>query len=238
MGGFELREYHFVERFLKPGMVFLDVGAHNGYYTLLASKQVGDAGHVVAFEPSPRERRRLRWNLALNKCHNVQMESTALGDYEGETSFFVVLGKDTGCNSMRPPGQDIHDPVKVMTVPITTLDNYLSRCQISSVDFIKVDAEGGELGVLKGASEFLSTQPRPILMCELTEKRTAPFNYTTREIYEFLAKLRCEWFSVKQGGYLCPEPVKDKYSGNLIAVPQERLSEVRDWIKGQSRLEL
>lgn len=58
-GHFENVESQFVERFLKPGMVVLDIGAHHGYYTLLASQKVGPAGRVIAFEPSSRERRRI-----------------------------------------------------------------------------------------------------------------------------------------------------------------------------------
>src|SRR6266478_3566309 len=57
-GGFENAEIRFVDRFLRPGMTMLDIGAHHGLYTLLASKRVGADGKVVAFEPSPRERRR------------------------------------------------------------------------------------------------------------------------------------------------------------------------------------
>jgi len=59
-GNFEPSEYRFVERFVKQSMTVLDIGAHNGFYTLLAAKKVGPAGKVIAFEPSPRERARLR----------------------------------------------------------------------------------------------------------------------------------------------------------------------------------
>src|SRR6202166_2263762 len=56
-GNFEKAEMAFVERFLRPGMIVLDLGAHHGLYSLLASKIVGAEGRVFAFEPSPRERR-------------------------------------------------------------------------------------------------------------------------------------------------------------------------------------
>ena len=228
-GGFEENEWHFVEWFLKPGMAVLDVGAHIGFYTLLAARQVGDAGCVVAFEPSPRERRRLRWNLAINRCRNVRVEPFALGEYNGQTDFFVVLGQETGCNSMHPPAVD--DPVRCVTVPVVTLDHYLSQSRIRVVDFLKLDAEGAELAVLKGARGLLTTQPRPVLMCELVDMRTEPWNYRAQEIYEFLAQLSYIWFSVAQGGYLCPAPKKDHYHENLVAVPEERMYQVKDWIR-------
>jgi len=71
---FEKAEIHFVENFLKEGMTVLDIGAHHGFYTILASKKVGPSGRVIAFEPSPRERRRLLLHLKLNQCSNVKVE--------------------------------------------------------------------------------------------------------------------------------------------------------------------
>ena len=70
-GIFETAELAFVDRFLRPGMTVLDVGAHHGLYTLLASKRVGKHGRVISFEPSPREGRALRLHLLLNRCRNV-----------------------------------------------------------------------------------------------------------------------------------------------------------------------
>jgi len=78
--GFETAETAFVGRFLRPGMTVLDVGAHHGLYTLLASKRAGRDGRVIAFEPSWRERRRLARHLRINRCGNVEVHSCALGD--------------------------------------------------------------------------------------------------------------------------------------------------------------
>jgi len=78
-GGLENAERSVVERILQPGMRVLDIGAHHGFYTLLASRKVGAGGRVLAFEPSPRERRKLLRHLRLNRCTNVQVEDCALG---------------------------------------------------------------------------------------------------------------------------------------------------------------
>ncbi len=83
-GRFEEADYTFVQRLLKPDMVILDIGANEGYYTLLASKCVGPGGRVIGFEPSSRERRRLRMNLWINCCTNVWVEGLALGAEEGQ----------------------------------------------------------------------------------------------------------------------------------------------------------
>jgi FkbM family methyltransferase len=228
-GGFEENEFRFVERFLKPGMIVFDAGAHSGFYTLLAAYQVGETGSVTAFEPSSRERHRLQWNLALNRCRNVRVEPFALGDHQGYTDFFVVLGIETGCNSIRPPA--VNDPIRRVKVPITILDDYVCWNQIKSVDLIKLDVEGAELSVLKGARGFLTKRPRPILICELVDMRTVQWNYRAHEIHKFLTQLGFTWFSAIEGGYLRPAPEKDHYHENLIAVPEEKLFEVREWIK-------
>jgi hypothetical protein len=75
---FEDAESRFVSRFLKEGMTILDIGSHNGFYTILASGRVGSAGLVIAFEPSPRERHRLLRNLEFNRCCNVKVEASAV----------------------------------------------------------------------------------------------------------------------------------------------------------------
>src|SRR5260370_11866952 len=85
---FENNERAFVEWFLEPGMIALDLGAHQGYYALLAAKRVGRSGRVIAFEPSPRERWALRLNLILNRCINVTVAATALGCEETEADLY------------------------------------------------------------------------------------------------------------------------------------------------------
>ena len=90
--GFEDIEYKFAQLFLKPGMTVLDVGAHRGFYTLLFSKMIGPQGRVLAFEPSPRERKKLKRHLRLNLCHNVEVLSCALGESEGKAELYVVDG--------------------------------------------------------------------------------------------------------------------------------------------------
>lgn len=107
-GNFEEAERQFVERFLRPGMIVLDIGAHHGFYTLLASRKVGEKGKVIAFEPSPRERRKLIWHCRLNRTDNVWIESCALGSFDGEVELFwsrVGIQAATACvprRSMSP----------------------------------------------------------------------------------------------------------------------------------------
>jgi len=220
-GRFENAEYSFVEHFLKPGMVVLDIGAHHGYYTLLASQKVGPLGRVIAFEPSLRERRRLLQHLKMNACANTQVEEIALGETEGRAELYVVQGKETGCNSLRPP--QVRQSTYSLQVQVARLDDYARQLDLTRVDFVKMDVEGAELSVLKGATEFLEQRPRPVILCEVQDIRTRPWGYSASEIVDFLRQRGFRWHIPTDDGELRPLPLdQTEYDGNFVAVPEER----------------
>jgi FkbM family methyltransferase len=223
---FENAEVSFVQRFLRAGMTVLDIGAHQGLYTLLASRMVGPLGRVVSFEPSPRERRRLGLHLFLNRCGNVKVESLALGKNEGEATFFVVDGRDTGCNSLRPPA--IREPTSVIQVSVARVDDVLCTYKIDEVDFIKIDVEGAELDVLSGAERLLESRPRPVMLVEVSDTRTGPWGYKARDILVFLEERGYRWFRPAENGTLRSiRAGVGHWDDNLVAVPQERMEEIR-----------
>jgi len=216
-GSFEDGETRFVQKFLRPGMTVVDVGAHHGLYTLLASKGVGRRGKVIAFEPSMRERRRLLSHLRVNACWNVVVEGCALGDEVGEADLFVVRGWQDWCNSLRPPV--VEEGTEAIRVRVETLDDVLWRLQVNAVDFIKLDAEGAELGVLQGARELLRGASRPVILAEVQDLRTQPWGYRARDIVEFLLREKYCWFAVTADGNLRSTATDmDSYDANLVAV--------------------
>jgi hypothetical protein len=97
------------------------------------------------------------------------------------------------------------------------------------VDFIKLDVEGGELEVLKGAIRVLS-HFRPLILCELADIRTEPWDYRSAGIYDFLAAKRYQWFSITPEGRLQHCPRKEDFHEDLLAVPGERVSLVEAFI--------
>ncbi len=218
---FENKELRFTERFLQPGMTVLDIGANQGFYTLLASKRVGTQGKVLAFEPSPRERRRLKLHVWLNHCHNVEVSGAALGAVSGNEELHIVLGSESGCNSLRPP--DVSQPTRKLPVQVERLSDTLKARNISKVDFIKLDVEGAELAVLQGASDLLSMEPRPVILAEVEDRRTQPWGYPAKDILLFLEKLGYRWFSLNAEASLIElELNQEKFEGNFVAWPAER----------------
>ena len=219
-GSFENDEWRFVERFLLPGMTVLDIGAHHGYYTLLASRKVGYDGRVIAFEPSTRERSRLLRHLRLNRVSNVSVEGIALGSNPGETDLFLVDGTETGCNSLRPPNVD--QPTHCQRVSVQVLDEYLKQRGIQQIDFVKLDAEGGELEILRGAFRLLNASHRPVILVEVQDIRTRPWGYDAKEIIAFLVVQGFAWYRVPKDGKIeLLSQNLEKYDGNFVAVPKE-----------------
>jgi FkbM family methyltransferase len=222
--GFEEAEVRFVQRLLQPGMTALDIGAHHGLYTLLTAKRVGKRGRVIAFEPSPRECRRLVKHLRVNRCKNVQVEACAVGDTSGEAELFMVDGSRDWGNSLRPPA--VPEPTRRVRVPIRKLDDVLAERGIEHVDLIKLDAEGGELAVLEGARRLLQTAPRPAILAEVEDSRTRPWGYPARRIMQLLASWNYRWFALSEMGTLYPvSPDGESYDSNYVALPDERTEE-------------
>ena len=229
-GGFEPAEINFVKKLLRPGMTVLDIGAHHGLYTLLASRSVGRHGQVIAIEPSPRERLRLKKHLRINRCSNVVVESYAAGNQNGEADLFVVNDSMNWGNSLRPPAlpQSTHE----VCVATRRIDDVLDTLGISRVDFIKLDVEGGELAALQGATRLLKGASRPAILVEVQDLRTRPWGYHAREIVQHLVSLDYLWFVLGPGSGLQPLPPDlETYDANLVALPAERAQQFQDLLK-------
>jgi FkbM family methyltransferase len=139
------------EKTLSEGDVVLDVGAHVGYYTLLSSVLVGHSGEVFAFEPNPQNVFFLKKHVEINGCHNVSVIEAAVGE-ESSTSFFEC-GVGSGKGHLSPGGQ--------LQVRVVGLDHFVRDSGVAP-RFIKIDVEGGEVGVLRGSGDLLGG-PRPTL---------------------------------------------------------------------------
>lgn len=227
---FEDAERRFVNRLLRPGMIVVDIGAHHGLYAVLASKLVGRAGRVIAFEPSPRECRRLHRHLRLNRCRNVAVQPYAVADASGDAELYVVKGFRDWGNSLRPPA--VPEPTRKVGVKVCRLDDVLAEHGIDRVDFIKLDAEGAELAVLKGARGLLQKDLRPAILVEVQDLRTRAWSYAAREITQLLDAWNYRWFSIGETGDLHAASANDSsYDANLVALPQERVEEFHNLVR-------
>jgi hypothetical protein len=127
---------------------------------------------------------------------------------------------------LRPPA--VSSPTRAVKVQVIPLDDYLRKRDIKRVDFIKIDTEGAELEVLKGASRTLTARPRPIVLIEVAEIRTAPWGYPAKMILEHLQGLHYQFYSVTADGGLSIAVDPDIRDANLVALPVERAAEVTE----------
>jgi FkbM family methyltransferase len=153
-GSYELAVQEALARYLEKGQVAYDVGAHLGFFTLLMARLVGDQGRVVALEPDPFMGTALENNLRLNRVTNVSVIKAAAGASAGKRRFSP--GHGAGIGHLAEDGE--------VAVEGTTIDDL--GAVFGSPDLIKVDVEGGELEVLKGAWTTLSSR-KPALVIEL-----------------------------------------------------------------------
>jgi FkbM family methyltransferase len=150
-GTYERQQTALFEAHVRPGMTVLDVGAHVGYYTLLAATLAGSAGRVVAFEPNPANARFLRRHATINGLCNVEVVEAGVADGEGTARF--DLGSGSGTGRLSQGGE-----IEVRTVG---LDQFCAERGLEPA-VVKIDVEGGELDVLRGATRLL-TESRPVV---------------------------------------------------------------------------
>jgi len=147
---------------LRPGNCFIDVGANNGYYSLLASSLVGREGRVISFEPNPSSFRRLLNNLEHNKVTNVLPFNVAVSDIEGVVPLYLNVSEDGQDSMIRPSKASI--PVRTVR-----LDDAVSG---RLPDLVKMDVEGAEVMVLRGMANILES--RKSLRCIVEWGRDNP----------------------------------------------------------------
>ena len=150
---------------LKNGDVFVDVGANIGYYTLLASKQVGSTGRVVSIEALPEVFKHLESNVAANFCHNVRLVNVAVADEMGEIPIYGSPSSNRGMSSII----NYKDwPVEAF-VSAAPLDKILSAEEMKRLCIIKIDIEGAEAPVLSRIVDTLELyNPNMQILVELS----------------------------------------------------------------------
>jgi FkbM family methyltransferase len=165
------KEPAFLLRWLRPGMTVIDIGANLGIYSLPLARRVGPHGMVFAYEPASQPRSLLEHSRGINRADNLQVIAAAMSDRPREGR--LVLGVSSELNSLEGtgPAEDIW---------ITALDTEDGSRGWSSIDFIKIDAEGEEERILDGGKSFFERHS-PLVMFEI--KASHGFNDTLRSAF-------------------------------------------------------
>jgi FkbM family methyltransferase len=146
-----------------PGDVVLDIGANIGLVTMTLSRLVGESGHVHSFEPNPTLQAYLDESLSCNKTANVTLHRFALGEVETTLELSVPKGH-TGMGSLVERGI-LHEGADSIGVPVRPLSDVLKEIGVGRIRLVKIDVEGFEAQVIKGAERaFAANPPEAILM--------------------------------------------------------------------------
>lgn len=173
----------FIETSLKPGDVFIDVGAHVGYFTLLAARRVTEAGTVLSIEPNPAALEQLHQNVDRSRLKNVLIAHTACGDsYE---SVRLYLHTESNSSMASLSAANATGGIEV-DVACSTLDDLCAERGVTRAHLIKIDVEGAELSVLRGMDRILR-EMRPIIVLELESRLLSAFGASTEVILALLA---------------------------------------------------
>jgi FkbM family methyltransferase len=220
---FAFREYYepelgYLEKILSRGKVFVDVGANFGVYTLVASKLVGPTGKVIAFEPAAQSFAILWQNIELNHASNVRAFQVAVA--QSKSRSWLFHGWDPVGNSL---GKDPLRSNEGEEVQTEALDQLLEDNDIGRVDAIKIDVEGAEELVLRGAIRCLTTH-RPIVIFEFNPGCAAWLQLSPCGARDLLDDLGYEFVVLDECAKSNDSESRPTYF-NIVAVPRESAGE-------------
>ena len=179
-GFHEVKELVFLHHFLKPDMVFVDIGANMGEYSLFAAKRLPQ-GRVYSFEPLPFMHKLLERSIALNEFKNISLLTFGLSDKKGALTIFEVKDRHEGLATLYPGDRESKSK---HTIELKVLDDEVVSYHLDRLDFIKIDIEGSELLALRGARQSIE-KFKPWVMVEINAVTYQMAGYTTLDVLNF-----------------------------------------------------
>ena len=228
LGTYAALQTEWLRRTLPRDGVFLDVGANIGYFSALAASM---GAEVHAFEPHPSYAERLRMlaQRASNAGARIHVNQLALGSECGYATLYVSsvnLGGSTMVASALAP-QHVE---QVIQVEVTTLDVYAREHDLSRVDLIKIDVEGLEYAVIRGATHLLrgGAGRRPVVMCEICQEKMALRGDDPLELVKDMSHWGYTMWTFDSKGLVRSKPSSLGRVQDVVFVPQDKLSQTVD----------
>lgn len=210
-GVWDARTTGFLTQNVKPGDVFIDIGANIGYFSLLVSELTGNEGTVHAFEPVHRVADRFSENISRNGIKNIRLNRKAVYSRTGTIKLYLSSPENMGMSSIHHHDKETGEVQEASSV---SLDEYAEEFGITRVDFIKIDIEGSEAEALKGMAATLQKY-KPILIMEV--------NAGTAEPLKFLQQLGYRQKCILPGGILGDNIGDGEGYTNYVFIPEGRI---------------
>jgi FkbM family methyltransferase len=204
-----------LQLYLKPGSTFVDIGANIGYFSLMASRLVGEKGMVFSFEPSRRALEILLKHIRINRCSNIVVISTGIGEQNSLGHLRLATPNNIGASSFREKLSAVGEELTA----VVSLDKLFDGMEITP-DLIKIDVEGYELHALRGMTQLLR-RCSPTVICEVTEDFLSDLGASATQICDLVEGLGYRAYIVqeKQG-----KVVGRRVSSGLLNVPKNQVN--------------
>ncbi|MDD3150254.1 MAG: FkbM family methyltransferase [Candidatus Gastranaerophilales bacterium] len=186
-----------MKKTLYPGDIFIDAGANIGLMSIHAAKLVGENGKVLSFEPEPNTLKILNKNIAINNLKNISVYNCGLGSIEESQIIYDAICKNRGMASLMQSSEVKSGGTQII---VRKLDDILAENNLEKVKFLKIDVEGWELEVLKGAKNLLASENAPIICIEYFVTRKIQ-NGTPDDIVQMLKDNDYRIFKLDKGTY-------------------------------------
>ncbi len=213
-GDYESQDIKKCLQMLNRGSVFLDIGANIGFYSLSAAIK---GATVYAFEPNSEAFSDLEHNIASNPELNIKAFNIACSDHDGEIGFTIAT--DSAYSSIHDTAYDWQhwkiQKSRQVTVPSKKIDTLVDELKIERIDYCKIDVEGGELNVLRGALDTLSQKLIKVLQVEIDISTYQGAGYQTQDLIELLKTY--DYYTDSES---LKKIYKLKSSGNFFFFPQ------------------
>ncbi len=196
-GCFEPMTVAIINKYVKPGMTVLDIGANVGCHTFRLAKLVGTGGKVIAFEPMAIAFTKFSRNLELNNFTNIILEKMALSNEDRGNQALHFYASWPLSSDSHDKLHPFHHGLKSQGIAeVITLDDYINKKGIEKVDFIKLDVDGYEYKVILGAVNSIR-KLKPVMIIEFGRYTLAEFGDGLEDLANLLASLGYSFYSEK-----------------------------------------
>lgn len=197
MGMWERDETIILRHLLRPGDMFIDVGANIGFYSLIAASLVTPTGKVHAFEPVPSTAASLQRAIHVNNIEHIVLQQQAVGAQSGELTLYVDSHASLEASELVSAFASERG-AEPMTVEQVSLDDYVERQNLFPVRLIKLDIEGYELQALQGMTRLLDREDAPLILCEVSPHCLSLQGIDSRAVTRYLADRGYSMYAITQ----------------------------------------